>query len=243
MIEYVDTTGSTNADLAARIAAGSPPQEGYWLLARRQTAGRGRQGRAWDDGEGNFMGSTVLELGEASSSTANPASLAFPVSLALHRSIAAFLPRSDALMLKWPNDVLLDGAKVSGMLMERIGSHIVIGIGVNLASAPQLADRATTSLARVAPVPHLDDFAKALARNFGDEIARWRSAGLAQQRRRWLDFAHPEGSPLSINSAPSETISGRFAGLDTDGALQLRLADGSLRTIHAGDVSLMAERR
>ena len=150
MIECISETGSTNADLLARLEAGEQISEGTWLVAERQNAGRGRQGRAWFDGYGNFMGSTVIHLTPRETA---PQSLALVASLALYDAVLSLLPEPQSLQLKWPNDVLLKGAKLSGILMERVRDTIVLGIGVNLAQAPELPDRATIAIAAAAPPP------------------------------------------------------------------------------------------
>lgn len=234
-IERVAQTGSTNADLLARFAAGEQFAEGHWLVADRQTAGRGRQGRSWIDAPGNFMGSTVVHL---SPQDPSPASLSFAVALAVYEAVLPRLADPRSLTLKWPNDVLLSGAKFCGILIEREGSNAVIGIGVNLAAAPTFADRDTRSLAHAGPVPDRDAFAAALVRQFDIELGRWRQFGLEPLFARWLAAAHPVGAALSVHDGNGARISGTFDGLAPDGALRLRLADGTARVIHAGDVTL-----
>lgn len=235
MIECVSETGSTNADLLARLEAGEQISEGTWLVAERQNAGRGRQGRAWFDGYGNFMGSTVVHLAKGETA---PQSLALVASLALYDAVLSLLPEPQSLQLKWPNDVLLKGAKLSGILMERVRDTIVLGVGVNLAQAPELPDRATIAIAAAAPPPTPQAFAKTLAHHLTEELQRWRSYGAEPITRRWLAAAHPEGTPLKVHDGDGVGLSGTFAGLTEDASLRLRLADGTTRVIHAGDVML-----
>src|SRR5690606_17311029 len=133
LIQTVYETGSTNADLAARVRAGEALSEGFWLLADRQTGGRGRQGRAWENGAGNFMGSTLVWIGQDDP----PArTLAFVAGLAV---IEALRPHCEGLRFKWPNDVLLGGAKLAGILLEAQSDAVIVGVGVNLAAAPTIA--------------------------------------------------------------------------------------------------------
>lgn len=236
MIHLVEETGSTNADLAARLRSGEGWAEGSWLVARRQTAGRGRQGREWFDGAGNFMGSTAAVPGEGGPP---PASLSFVAALAVRDACAGALGEGGALSLKWPNDVLLEGGKLSGILLEMVRGHIIVGIGVNLARAPQLAERKTAALADVAAAPPLEDFAASLAAAFDRRLEAWRTYGLGATLRAFLAGSiHAQGSPLTVHDTDGSFVSGTFAGLEeSDGALRLRLADGRERVIRAGDIS------
>lgn len=234
-LEIVAETGSTSADLLARIAGGEHVPEGYWLVADRQTKGRGRQGRSWLDAPGNFMGSTAVRL----SPQDPPApSLSFVAALATYEAVVTRLGSPSAVQLKWPNDLLLGGAKLSGILLERAGDMAVIGIGVNLRAAPDLPDRPVKHLGHFGPAPERDAFARDLAVNFDRELDRWRQFGLAPLLARWLTAAHPIGAPLSVHAADGSRVAGTFAGLEPDGAMRLRLADGAVHVIHAGDVSL-----
>lgn len=235
MIQTVPETGSTNADLAARLSAGEFVVEGEWLVADRQTAGKGRQGRSWFDGHGNFMGSTVVRP-----TTGDPpaASLALLSGLALHEVVAPLIPPPSTALLKWPNDLMIGAAKLAGILLERVGDAVIVGIGVNLAQAPKVDGRETVALSAFGPSPNRDHFASTLARQFDLELGRWRSFGLDPMIRRWLAAAHPLGTPLAVGEPGEQPLVGQFAGLTADGALQLNLADGTTRTIHAGEVRL-----
>lgn len=239
MIHTVSETGSTNADLLSALRAGERVREGDWLIADRQTAGRGRQGREWSDGAGNFMGSTVVWLGAGDPP---PASLALAAGLAVYEAIVPLLADPMPLQLKWPNDAVYDGAKLAGVLLEREGEALVVGIGVNLAHAPRVPGRATRALSDLGPAPGRDRFATALAACFAVELGRWRSYGLAPLVRRWAAAAHPRGTPLTIVPPGEDRVTGRFDGLSDDGALRLRLADGTARVMHAGDVFFAHEK-
>ncbi|MDN3645327.1 biotin--[acetyl-CoA-carboxylase] ligase [Pontixanthobacter aestiaquae] len=235
MIEYILETGSTNDDLAARLSSGERVSEGDWLVADRQTSGRGRQGREWFDGSGNFMGSTVVNVSQSDP----PAStLALLTGLATYEACLALVPDPQALSLKWPNDLLIGRAKLAGILLEGQGSAVIAGIGVNLAAAPDLPDRETVSLTKFGPAPARDSFTEKLAAQFDTELERWRTYGLEPLLRRWINAAHPLGTPLTFHETGATIQSGKFAGLADDGSLLLRLADGSTRAIHAGDVML-----
>lgn len=240
MIRIVEQTGSTNADLAAALRGGEGWAEGTWLVARRQTAGRGRQGREWFDGAGNFMGSTVVVLGsQAGDAGPPPATLSFVAALAVRDAAAGVLGEDAPLALKWPNDVLLDGGKLSGILLEMVRGHIVVGIGVNLARAPQVEGRETAALADLVPPPPLEHFAASLAAAFDRRLEAWRTYGLGATLQAFLTRAiHAQGSALTVHDTDGSVLSGSFAGLEeSDGALRLRLADGRERVIRAGDIA------
>ncbi len=235
MIQFVPTTGSTNADLAARITAHERVAEGDWLVADRQTAGKGRQSRSWFDGAGNFMGSTAVW---PAPSDPAPGTLALMAGLAVLEAVAPLVPPPQLPQLKWPNDLLIGAAKLCGVLLERVSDAVVIGIGVNLASAPQVEGRETAALSAFGPAPDRDTFAAVLARQFDLELDRWRSFGLEPLLRRWQAAAHLPGTPLLVGEPGETPLVGEFAGLAADGALQLRLADGTTRIVHAGEIRL-----
>ncbi len=143
------------------------------------------------------------------------------------------------MILKWPNDLLLDGAKLAGILLERIDDAVVIGIGVNLAHHPEALDRPVTSLAGHGIAVEPGSFLDILAETFARWLVRWRSEGLAPIRDGWTERAHPAGTALTARLPDGTAIDGLFERLDADGALILRLADGTRRVIHAGDVFLI----
>ena len=228
MITTIAETGSTNADLLDAARTGAP--EGLWLRAERQMGGRGRAGRTWLSPPGNLYASTIVRLhpGEPEAAT-----LALVAAVALDEIASAYAPGK--LQIKWPNDLMAAGSKLAGILLERAGDAVVIGFGVNLAHHPENLDRPTASLAALGggvpdPAVFLTDLAEAFARWLG----RWRGEGLVPVRARWLQRAHPIGSALRTTEGD-----GLFEGLDQDGALLLRRADGRIETIRAGDVFLL----
>lgn len=205
--------------------------EGDWLVALAQAGGRGRQGRTWVSVPGNFFGSTLV--------TARPddppaQSLSLVAGLALIEAIDIGVP-AQPLILKWPNDVLLLGRKLAGILLERNEDRIAVGFGVNLAGAPQLDDRQAASLqGQVTP----QAFAPLLAASFARLIRLWRVSDPALLVQAWLARAHPVGTALTVHANADAIVAGRFDGLEPDGALRLRREDGSLELVRAGDVEL-----
>jgi BirA family transcriptional regulator, biotin operon repressor / biotin---[acetyl-CoA-carboxylase] ligase len=221
--------------LARAILAGNPPPDGQWWVADRQISGRGRLGREWFDGIGNFMGSTVVKLREGDPP---PHSLALVAACTVQQALAQFLPLWNKPIIKWPNDILIGDAKLAGILLERTDGHIVVGIGVNLVSAPQLPNRRTIALAPLGISVSRDVFAEALSHLWPDYIEKWRRSGLGTIILEWLSLAHPLGTVLTVNEGSQAGLTGKFDGLELDGALRLRVADGALVIVHAGDVSL-----
>jgi len=224
--------------VAALARTGGP--EGLWLRAETQTGGRGRHGRPWQSPVGNLYASTIVR---PRAGDPVPATLAMVAALALHQVATAYTG-ADAgggrIALKWPNDLLLDGAKLSGILLEAAGDAIVVGFGVNLAHRPEGLDRTTASFAAAGlgtpdPAAFLADLADAFAR----WVARWRGEGLAAILREWQARAHAPGTPLRTTGPDGGIVEGLFDGLDENGALRLRLADGTTHILHAGDVFLI----
>ncbi|MDH7970570.1 biotin--[acetyl-CoA-carboxylase] ligase [Sphingomonas sp. AR_OL41] len=233
-IRTVVTTGSTNADVIALARAGA--EEGLWLRAEAQSSGRGRQGRDWASPPGNLYASTLVRLRP---SDPPPATLALVAAVALDAAVRVWLDDRIPLKIKWPNDLLIGAAKLSGILLERADDAVVIGFGVNLAFHPDLPDRPTTSLAAHGAVVGAGDFLEALAEGFSRWLGKWRGEGLAPIRSRWMERAHAPGTALDVRLPDGSTQHGLFDRLDADGALILRLADGTTRVIHAADVFLL----
>lgn len=228
-------TGSTNADLLQRAAQGAP--EGLWLRADRQDNGRGRMGRTWDSPTGNMFASTIVRLRPDDP----PAStLAFVSALAVHDCIGQIAPEI-AVQIKWPNDLLSkDGAKLCGILLERIDSAIVVGVGLNLVWHPPGLDRPVTDLKTLGALPpHPQAVVEILANAFAIWLDRWRLGGMAAIAASWQKLAHSVGTAVAVNLPNGVQEHGLYTGLTDDGALQLRLADGTIRAIHAADVFLV----
>ena len=171
------------------------------------------------------------------------ASLALVAGVALAEVMQSYAPAAP-FQLKWPNDVLVNGAKLAGILLEREGDAVVIGVGANLAHHPDLPDRPAICLAAlgVAPPPPAQVMAD-LSAQFGQWFTKWRTQGLPNIIAAWLARAHRIGTPLSVESGGESgnptRLNGTFTGLDPTGALILRLADGTNSVIHAGDVFLL----
>lgn len=236
VLDEVDSTLNEAARIAPTLAG---PE---WILALRQTAARGRRGRAWTNPEGNFSATLVLQL----DGVPHQAALrSFVAALALFDACVAVTGRPEGFSLKWPNDVLLNGGKLAGILLESAGATggtmpLFIGIGVNLAEAPPadlVEARALrpVSLAeetgvRVAPEEFLTELAAAFARY----EAQFTTLGFAPIREAWLARAARLGQPVVARTGTSETH-GTFETVDAEGQLVLMTAAGRVR-IPAADV-------
>ena len=232
-----DALDSTNDEAKRRARAGAP--EGTLIVARQQSSGRGRRGRTWQSPEGNLYCSLVLRperrLTEA-------AQLSFVAAVALAETLTNWLP-AERIGLKWPNDVLVDGAKISGILLEsEVQSEgradwIVVGVGVNLASCPVGLDRPAAALNDVAGTTiTADALLAALALDFVAWYDRWVEQGFVPVRAAWLAHAAFLNEQIAVRLPEGDT-GGIFEGLDADGSMLLRLEDGRQRQITVGEVT------
>jgi BirA family transcriptional regulator, biotin operon repressor / biotin---[acetyl-CoA-carboxylase] ligase len=222
------SVGSTNDEAAQLADAGSP--EGTVVWSREQTGGRGRRGRHWASPVGNLYTSTILRPDCAAPRAAE---LGFAAALA----VADIVPAGREVRVKWPNDVLVDGGKIAGILLESaIGQtgqvqHVVAGIGVNVGFAPQLPEMRYPGSALGGSVEAaLEKLAAALAAR----LAEWRREGFETVRAAWLAKAGPLGAEVDVKLGEG-LVRGRFAGLDREGALLLETASGP-RKIVSGEL-------
>jgi BirA family biotin operon repressor/biotin-[acetyl-CoA-carboxylase] ligase len=230
------TLDSTNEEAKRRAKAGAAEGTLVWALA--QSAGRGRRGRLWVSEPGNLYMSVLLRPDRP---VAAAAQLGFAAALAVGEAAVLLLPKGADLAYKWPNDVLVGGRKISGILLESQAAGearvhwLVVGIGVNLASFPESADYPATSLADAgASGVSVEALLAAIAVRLQYWYERWREAGFAPLRQAWLERARGLGEPIRVR-LPGGDTHGCFAGLDEDGALLLD--DGlAQRRIAAGDV-------
>lgn len=228
---------STNTEALAAFEAGDLGH--LWITAQRQLKGRGRRDRAWVSEPGNLYASLLL-VDPAPAATLG--SLPLVVALALHDAVeTATSGTNGRLKLKWPNDLLLDGRKLSGILLEsrtdkagRLG--VVIGCGVNCAHYPKDTPLyPATSLAASGFDVTPESLFAALAISLDARLAQWQAHGFAPLRRHWLNVAARRGEPVSVTLA-EKTVEGVFDDLDAEGYLILRRPDGSRQRIIAGDL-------
>jgi len=242
IVEVVD---STNSEAGRLHAAGH--RGPLWIMARAQAAGRGRHGRDWESPPGNLYATLLITLAVP---LAQAAQLAFVASLAMRDTVQALLPLpAPAIGLKWPNDVLIAGRKVSGILVEALqggsdgGLTVAIGCGLNIVHAPAITRMPATCLADHGAAPSADLALDELMARMDVRLAQWQSGrGFPLIRDAWLAAAIGLSRDLTV-VLDGHVVSGCFEGLDGDGALLLRLADGTLRPLHAGEVTFASPGR
>jgi BirA family biotin operon repressor/biotin-[acetyl-CoA-carboxylase] ligase len=242
---FLEEVDSTNDEAKRLVAEGE--RGPLWIVAGRQSRGRGRLGRRWISTPGNLHASLIVSGGFAPR-LAPP--LGFVAGVALIEAVRQASGLKDRLAMKWPNDLLLDGGKLAGVLLEGVpvatGDSrspsecvVIIGIGVNCASAPQdlpYAARALSDIGAGAPTaaqlfaPLTDAFVAALDLWAGGE-------GFAAIREKWLGAAAGLGQPVHVVLAPEEELRGRFQTIDARGRMVVATAEGE-RVVDAGDVFL-----
>jgi BirA family biotin operon repressor/biotin-[acetyl-CoA-carboxylase] ligase len=225
-----ETIGSTS-DLCRSLAAAGEP-EGLAVLAKRQEAGRGRGGRVWASAPGNLYLSVLLR---PRGPVREGGLWSLLAAVALADTVAPLLPDASALTLKWPNDLLLNGGKLAGILLDSAADRsgnldwLVIGFGLNLAVAPEVPGRAIASLAAFAPPPP-----ERVAEMLLASLDHWQHQAFAAVRSAWLARAQPLGTPITLKRGGAD-VGGRFAGLGDDGSLLLDTGD-RVATFTAGEI-------
>jgi BirA family biotin operon repressor/biotin-[acetyl-CoA-carboxylase] ligase len=219
---------STNSE--ARRLAEKGEADPLWIIAERQTAGRGRRGRSWETLPGN-LAATLLLRPQAPPGPVAQLSFAAALSVA---DVASHVAPEASVTVKWPNDVLVEGKKAAGILLESGEGWLAVGIGINLAAAPEGTEFPATALADFAPPPSPDEALTLLAARFAHWYADWMSGGFETLRTAWLARAGGLGLPIRAR-LPHETRHGVFEGIDASGALLLN-EQGRISAIAAGEV-------
>ncbi len=234
-LHRLDECGSTN-DLAKQMAGGEAP-EGTIVQALRQTAGRGRRGRAWSSEPGNLACSLILRPGLPPSQAALTS---FVAAIAVGEAVSALVPGK--VTLKWPNDVLVDGAKISGILLESEAGRgglvdwLVLGVGINVRHFPDGALYPATSLLAAGADITVEQALVAYATSFQSWYHRFLSQGFAPIRAAWLNAAQGLGGLVTVR-LHDETFTGRLVDMDDEGVLLVDTG-GTIRRVTAGDVFL-----
>ncbi|MBL6958042.1 MAG: biotin--[acetyl-CoA-carboxylase] ligase [Rhodospirillales bacterium] len=232
-----DEIDSTNEEAKRQAAVGAP--DGTVVWAKRQSAGKGRRSRAWVSEEGNLYCSLLVRPDVLPPEAMQ---MSFVAANAVAETVAASLPRGTFVTCKWPNDVLVEGKKTAGILLESGGltgkklDWLVVGTGINLNSFPEDAAFPATSLHRegAAKDVTVEGLLVSYYRRFLASLVTWRNIGFAATRRAWLERAYGLGKPLTVR-LDKENLEGVFETLDEDGALILRQGE-VFRRITTGDV-------
>jgi BirA family biotin operon repressor/biotin-[acetyl-CoA-carboxylase] ligase len=229
--------GSTNSFALECARAGEPGN--LWVTAKRQLAGRGRRGRSWVSEEGNLYASILL-IDPAPKALIG--TLPLVAALAVYRTLKPIFARTpQALAIKWPNDILVDGQKINGVLLESEPlpdgrMAIVIGCGINCAHHPENPDYPATDLAACGFEIAAEDLFPSLAREMDAVLALWnRGTGFWAIREEWLTAARGVGAPVVVN-LHNGPLRGRFEDIDSDGYLCLLTDAGQRHRISAGDL-------
>ena len=253
LVEFAEA-GSTNQEAIAAARAGDAGR--CWFVTMRQTAGRGRRGRDWKAPDGNLAATLLLRVPH---DPMTAATLGFVAGLSLDEALRAIAPdlqlkvgldgfdgagapgRADRLRLKWPNDVLLDGGKLAGILLEAEpltegGFAVAIGIGVNVVAAPEGLPYPAASLSSLGYAISAPRLFVALADAFASVLRVWdEGRGFASVRRLWLDRAAGLGEDVAVRIG-DRIVSGVFETIDEEGRLVIRSSQGKVRTVAAGEV-------
>ncbi len=233
-----DEVGSTNDEARALVAAGV--QHGTVVWAESQTAGRGRLGRDWVSPPGNLYCSIILR---PKIEAARMAEISFVSALAVRDAVRSELPADTPIQFKWPNDVLAAGRKVAGILVEaeklpdEDRTALIVGIGVNIVSAPRETDYPATCISAIGRAPRVARVLTSLVAALDRRVELWTRGGFAAIRQEWMDHAYGVGGQVTASSG----ISGTFTGLDETGAIIIaskgerhRLVSGSVRFSEMG---------
>jgi len=232
----LEETPSTNT-LCLDYALADEPGN-LWITAKNQTAGKGSRGRDWDSQAGNLLASLLVT---------NPcekhrlADLTFIAAVSVREAIAAYASKESQIKVKWPNDVMLNERKCSGILLESVHqqdmTYVVIGIGVNCASFPTNTLHTATSLFAEGLEVSVNSFFMTLAKTMANNISIWnRGQDFSSIRQKWLDHAYKLGEAMSVHVPGQEPQEGRFASIDENGYMLLELSDGSQRQISTADI-------
>jgi len=234
-----DSLGSTNTEAEKLFRAGEKAP--FWVRADEQTAGRGRRGRDWSSPVGNFYATACYAF---DGPPQDAAKLSFVTAIAVAQALSVYTLTSQP-SLKWPNDVLLDGRKIAGLLLESKSGHVLVGIGVNLVSHPEGGNiPATHLLEHIDPTALNSDeaeftgpngFLAILSRSFDKAFRKHLAYGFSATRADWTELASGLPGPVTVR-LPEETFAGQAEGLLENGALRVKLENGTIRDVHAGDV-------
>lgn len=235
-LEHLEQITSTNTYALERISAGDDGP--LWIVADRQTQGRGRRQRTWVSLEGNLHLSFIVQL---SCGPQHVAELGFVAGLACYDALSEHMSKPEMLTLKWPNDLLIGSAKTAGLLLERAseskaeGECVVIGFGINIAGHPDDVNFPATHMAEHAPDIEKVDVLEALAQAMVHWLAVWQNGeNFSGIRSAWTQRAYGLDQKIAVDME-TKRITGTFKGINDNGAMLIETSNGNVETIMAGD--------
>lgn len=237
-IKTYDTLDSTMEEARRLLNGGELGRVHAAIWTKTQTGGRGRHGRTWISPPGNLYVSLILPLSDSAFS--HVTDISFLSAVAVGVTLKKYGCQAQ---YKWPNDLLVAGKKISGILLETFsdpdhGQSLIIGIGANLEAFPEDLPYPATSLKNQgAQVPGTETFLKTLLASFDEKYALWCEKGFEPLRKEWLASTCPQGTVLSVRISNTDTVKGAFVDLDDQGRLLLKTAEG-VQALSAGDVLL-----
>lgn len=236
-IQQFHTLGSTNECAKQWLKDGVAAP--FWIVSDEQTGGRGRHGRDWVSLKGNLFASTAQKV---AAKGIKLTTLSLVTAMAVHDAILKTSDDTPRLTLKWPNDILSGQAKLAGILIENQSdpnaddTNIVIGFGINIQSSPVISDKDTTCLRNINHHATRDEILNQLILSLDYWIKRWDNGNNFNEiRQSWLERAAPIGAPLTVKIG-QEQLTGKFAGLDENGALKLELENKTIKLITGGEI-------
>lgn len=230
IFDEIDSTNNEAKRLLSRGEGGN-----FAIIAKNQTAGRGRYGREWKSADGNLYLSLVIPSGNF---IEKQHELSFVSAISVHKVLGSIYPN---LYIKWPNDILAGRAKIAGILLESVkyfgAYYLIIGIGVNIASAPVIDGRDVTSLAELDKSIKIlpGEMADLIISNFSHYLNLWDNNGFVEIRKLWLAKSFAPGTIISVSDG-KEAISGAFVDIDETGAIMLKADDGEVHKLSVGEV-------
>ena len=235
----LEETTSTNTLCMEYAAAGEPGN--LWISAKSQTGGKGSRGREWQSQQGNLFASLLLT---DPCDKHRLADLTFIASIAVRETIESYSSKQNTVEVKWPNDVMLNGRKCSGILLESVHhqdmTYVVVGIGVNCQNFPVDTLHPATSLSAEGIEVSLDAFFSTLTKVMAHNITLWNSGeNFPTIRQKWLDYAYKLGERISVHIPGQETQDGIFASIDDNGYMLLELFNGTVKQISTADIFFM----
>lgn len=231
-----DSIDSTNEDAKRRIKSGDISDR-LLITSKVQTSGKGRYSKGWVSADGNMFASIVIKI---DTSLSEAALYSFVTAIAVGEAIREFVSNDVTAQYKWPNDVMLDGKKVSGILLETLKDNngckwLIIGTGVNINNQPEDVDKQVTSLMSYASLSvSVECFLAKFIQHFETQEKLWKSTGFACIRSAWLKNAYKLGEEITVN-LKTQVFKGKFYGISNSGELEV-LVDGKKLLICGGEV-------